>query len=73
MAAIGTIGDLGPHAPFPIVEKSFEKYGRKNIANSVVKARTRFTADRKGMVAEALKKRLYGWQLKSKAMQQNYR
>lgn len=36
MAAIGVIGDLGPRAPFPIVEESFGKYGRKNVTDSVV-------------------------------------
>ncbi|HZD59973.1 MAG TPA: hypothetical protein VE439_05915 [Anaerolineae bacterium] len=36
VAAIGTVGDLGPRAPFSIVERSFAKYGKRNVANSVV-------------------------------------
>lgn len=36
VAAVGTIGDLGPRAPFPIIKESFKKYGRKNVADSVV-------------------------------------
>lgn len=36
VATIGTVGDLGPRAPFLIVEASFKRYGRKNIADSTV-------------------------------------
>lgn len=36
VAAIGLIGDLGPKAPFPIIKESFQKYGRKNVTDSVV-------------------------------------
>jgi len=36
VAALGILGDLGPRAPFSSLKKSFKKYGRKNLIDSVV-------------------------------------